>query len=177
MSTTAVGPQPVPQHNIPILTSERHDEFQAHLHQRIAERAFQLFEKDGADHGNDQNHWVQAEAELMQRATDVREAGSWISANASLSAGDADELQVLPLSDRAIVSGVRLAQGQGPVYLVIPWPVSIDPGTIAAYLKGRTLTVTAKHNSSPGNSTVPSPEPQSPPPNFAAAPQSSGADR
>jgi hypothetical protein len=158
MSTPAVAPQPVSQHNVTIISEDRRDEFQARIHQHIAERAYQLFEQDGGLNGNDDAHWLRAEGELLQRVPEVRETGSWITANASLANSDLKDLQVLVLRDRAIVAGVRPAQGaqgEGFAYLLIRWPVSVDPATAAAYVKGSTLTVTAKHSAtSPGESAI-----------------------
>jgi len=152
MSTPATAPQPVPQHNVTIVPEDRQGEFQARLHDHIAQRAYQHFEQDGGRHGNQDSHWLHAESELLQRIPEVRETGSWLSANATLTDSDTRDLQVLVLRDRAIVAGIRPEQG-GAAYLLIKWPVSVDPATAAAYLKGNNLTVTAKHTSSPGGST------------------------
>jgi hypothetical protein len=158
MSTPAVAPQPLSQHNVTIISEDRRDEFQAGIHQHIAERAYQLFEQDGGLNGNDDAHWLRAEGELLQRVAEVRETGSWITANASLANSDPKDLQVLVLRDRAIVASVRPAQGaqgEGFAYLLIKWPVSVDPATAAAYVKGSALTVTAKHSAtSPGESAI-----------------------
>jgi len=93
----------------------------------------------------------------MQRATEVRETGSWLTVNALVADGDPQDVQVLVLSDHAVVAGVRPARGEGYSYLLIKWPISVDPATAAAYLKGNSLTVTAKHSSSPSESTTHSP--------------------
>jgi HSP20 family molecular chaperone IbpA len=146
MSTPAAAPQPLSQHNVTIVPEDRRDEFHARLHQRVAERAYQLFEQDGGINGNQEPHWLRAERELLERVSEVRETGSWMTANASLPESDPKDLEVLIQRDRAIVAGVRRAQGEGFAYLLIRWPVSIDPATAAAYVKGQTLTVTAKHD-------------------------------
>ena len=33
---------------------------------RIAERAYELFLQDGCEHGNDLNHWLRAEQEIVE---------------------------------------------------------------------------------------------------------------
>jgi hypothetical protein len=152
MSTPATALQ---QRNVTILSKDRQDEFYGRLHQRICHRAYELFEGDGGNHGNDHRHWLQAENEVMQRVAEVREAGAWLAANATLGDCDGSDLQVMVLPDRAIISGVKTAQGDCIDYLLIKWPVSIDPATAAAYVKGNTLTVTAKHaGATPGESTT-----------------------
>lgn len=37
------------------------------IQQRIQERAYELFVEGGCEHGNDLEHWLQAEAELMPK--------------------------------------------------------------------------------------------------------------
>jgi len=47
-------------------------------HQKIAARAYALWERDGCPHGRDLEHWMQAEAEEMRqprRRKAVRAAG------------------------------------------------------------------------------------------------------
>jgi len=144
MSTPATAVQ---QRNVNILAEDRHGEFHARLHQRISDHAYGLFQRDSGQHGNHNRHWLQAENEVLRRVTEVREAGAWVAANAALANTDANDLQIMVLPDRAIVSGVKTTGGNDTEYLLIQWPVSIDPATAAAYVKGHTLTVTAKHAS------------------------------
>jgi len=154
MSTPAIAAQPIPQRNVSIVPQEQRDAFRAELQKRIAERAFQLFEQDGGQHGSQLSHWLQAESELLRRASEIREAGSWSTANATLADSDPQGLEVLVLRDRAIVAGVRSAPNNSSTYLLIKWPVAVDPATAAAYSKGNTLTVTAKHSPSPEEPTA-----------------------
>lgn len=35
--------------------------------QRIQQRAYELFEESGAQHGHDTEHWMQAESEILQQ--------------------------------------------------------------------------------------------------------------
>ncbi|MEP6934650.1 MAG: DUF2934 domain-containing protein [Nitrospirota bacterium] len=37
---------------------------EGHLHRRIAQRAFQLYEESGFRHGNDVEHWLEAERQV-----------------------------------------------------------------------------------------------------------------
>ena len=72
MSTPAVAP--LSQHNVVIISENQHSEFDARLHETIAQRAYEIFEKDGRLDGHQDAHWQQAECELLQRVTEVREA-------------------------------------------------------------------------------------------------------
>jgi hypothetical protein len=154
MSTPATAPQPISQHNVTIVAQEHHGEFHQHIQQRIAERAYQLFEIGGHADGKHQSHWLQAESELFERVPEIHETGNWLSASVTRADPDASGLQVLVERDRAIVAGARPALGDGVAFLLIKWPASIDPATAAAYLKGNTLTVTAKHTATQSDSTA-----------------------
>jgi Protein of unknown function (DUF2934) len=45
--------------------SEAHTEDHGHLHQEIAERAYLLYEQSGFQDGNDMEHWLEAERQIM----------------------------------------------------------------------------------------------------------------
>jgi Protein of unknown function (DUF2934) len=159
MSTPAKALKPLSQHNVLLITEDRRAAFESRLRQCIQDRAYQLFERNGAIPGQDQKHWFQAETELLERLPPVRESGAWCTANATLQNVEPQELQVLVLDDRAIVAVAKSphvdeASGgplnQSPAYLLIRWPIHVDPATAAAYLKGNTLVVTAKHSASKG---------------------------
>jgi hypothetical protein len=157
MSTPATALRTPTQHNVLIVTDEHRAEFESTLRHRIEERAYQLFELQGGLHGEERRHWTQAEAELLQNSSPVRETGSWSTANASLTDIDPQSVQVLVLQERAIVSFDKPAphadgesQKTCPTYLLIRWPVRVDPATAAAYIKDSTLVVTAKHAATTG---------------------------
>lgn len=141
MSTPATALKPLSQHNILIVTEDRRAAFESRLRQSIQDRAYQIFERQSG--GQAQAHWAQAETELLQHAPPVRESGTWYTANVSLQNVDAQNVQVLVLDDRAIAAVEN--PGQPPAYLLIRWPIRVDPATAAAYLKDNTLVVTVKH--------------------------------
>jgi hypothetical protein len=142
------------QRNIQILTDTNNESFAAALHECIARRAYEIFENAGRPAGEDQPHWFKAESEVLQHGSPIRESGSWSTANATLPGADAADVQVLLQSDRAILSCSKPAQ----CYVVFRFPVSVDPQTAAAYMKGDTFVLTAKHSSyhSPSLSHSPS---------------------
>jgi hypothetical protein len=149
MSTPASALKSVSQHNVVIVTGDQRAAFEAALRQGIQVRAYELFERQGGIPGRDQAHWLQAESQLLQRAAPVSESGSWSTANVSLPNADPHDVQVLVLDDHAIV-----ASGKPPAYLLIRWHCHVDPATAAAYLKGNTLVVTAKHLAAIGKSSA-----------------------
>jgi len=148
MSTPAKALNSSIQRNVLIVSEDQRQAFESRFWQSIQQRAYQLFEQGGRIHGQDRTHWLQAEKELLQYAPPPREAGAWSTANASLQNVDPQNVQVLVLQDRIMVSLAHPAER--PAYLLIRWPVRVDPATAAAYLKGDTLVVTAKHLATTG---------------------------
>jgi hypothetical protein len=127
------------QRNVQIITDGHHDAFAARLHDSIAKRAYEIFENAGRPAGQEQAHWFRAESEVLQHGSPIRESGSWSTANASLQG--ADDVQVWLQGDRAILSCSKPSQS----YAIFRFPVSVDPQTAAAYMKGHTFVLTAKH--------------------------------
>jgi hypothetical protein len=144
MSAPATALTQHTQRNVQIITDGNHDAFAAVLHNTIAKRAYEIFENAGQPTGEDQAHWLQAESEVLQHGSPVRESGSWSTANATLPGADAADVQVLLQDDRAILSCCKPSQS----YVIFRFPVSVDPQTAAAYMKGDTFVLTAKHSPS-----------------------------
>ncbi len=144
MSAPATALTQNTQRNVRIITDSNYDAFAAILHNTIAKRAYEIFENAGRPAGEDQAHWLRAESEVLQHGSPVRESGSWSTANATLPGAEAADVQVLLQSDRAVVSCCKPSQS----YVIFRFPVSVDPQTAAAYMKGDTFVLTAKHTSS-----------------------------
>jgi len=70
------------------------DEARANLASQIARRAYFLYLEDGAHHGHDLAHWLQAEVELFRERADLREPRSSI-ADAVKQAGKQERAFVL----------------------------------------------------------------------------------
>jgi hypothetical protein len=154
MSAPASALQAHPQRNVKIVAAEGRHHFESAIQQRISERAYELFESNGHASGCDRANWLQAEAEILQRGEPVRESSGWLTASAELQNSDPGSIQVLVLEDRAIVAGATLgvesASGESfraldNLYLLFHWSGAVDPATAAAYMKGSTLVLTAKH--------------------------------
>src|SRR5438067_10190207 len=83
------------------------------IQRKVAERAYQLFEASNAAHGKDQEHWLQAESEILQPGLETRESGSWLSITAALPDISGDKLDIYLEPHRAIVHGHRTSEQQG----------------------------------------------------------------
>ncbi|MGA2418881.1 MAG: DUF2934 domain-containing protein [Candidatus Acidiferrum sp.] len=149
MSTPAKGLDSAFQRNVAILTAAQEDEFASKFRQRVQDRAYQLYERQGSVDGQSDSHWLQAERELLQHAPPVHESGAWSTANLPLQDADTQNIQVLVFENRATV-----ALANPPAYFLIRWPNRVDPATAAAYMKGNTLVVTAKHTSASGGAAA-----------------------
>jgi hypothetical protein len=90
---------------IPVIQQEQQDSyaFESTLHERIAERAYQLFEQNGAEHGHDLAHWLQAEAEIIARIPEVRESGSWLTVNVAVPNVPTETISVLVDRNQALI--------------------------------------------------------------------------
>jgi hypothetical protein len=144
MSAPATALTQHTQRNVQIITDGDHQTFAAVLHDSIVKRAYEIFENAGRPAGQDQAHWFRAESEVLQSGSPTRESGSWSTANATLPGADATDVQVLLQSDRAILGCSKPSQS----YVIFRFPVSVDPQTAAAYMKGDTFVLTAKHSPS-----------------------------
>jgi HSP20 family molecular chaperone IbpA len=125
------------------------------IQERIADRAYALFESSGREHGNADQHWLQAESEVLQQGLEVRESGSWLSINAALPNISAEDIEICLEPERAIVRAKKRetiqdpksqAQGvtQTEIFLARSLPVEIEPSTASAAFKDQKLTLMVK---------------------------------
>lgn len=141
-----------------ILSEDQHaafQDFQDKIRQRISQRAYDIYrESEGAD-GNDFQHWVQAENEVLQRGLEVRESGSWLALNASIpdSSADSVEICLTPTSvtvhvEKQQAAGKADGQAQGQtsreIFLMHNLHTDIEPSTASATLKDEKLTIMVK---------------------------------
>jgi HSP20 family molecular chaperone IbpA len=123
------------------------------IHDRIAERAYELYQQSGYAPGNDQQHWFQAESEVVRRTLTVRESGSWIAVNGDLPNASAEDVQIY-VDQRCIVvrsAAPRPRQTEGPgfgrpieAFLLADLKVDLEPSTATAALKDQKLSLMVK---------------------------------
>jgi HSP20 family molecular chaperone IbpA len=125
------------------------------IRERIARRAYDLYQQDGNQPGRDMRHWLQAESEILTDVPEIRESGSWYTINVPLRGFRADEVQVSVEAQRAIVAAEKqevTASEPGrasnvleqAVFARAQWPIDVDPATASAYLMNGVLTLTVK---------------------------------
>lgn len=144
-----------------IISGGKKEDLERVIRGKISERAYYLFEGSGREHGNPERHWLQAEAEVMQRGTlEVRESGTWLSINATLPGASVEIVEVFLDPHSVIVSMKdcgdvenRESQTQGAMqprqYLVADLNVEVEPATASASFKDQKLTLMIKERDSP----------------------------
>jgi hypothetical protein len=55
-----------------VVSEDQSTAFQDKVRQRVAERAYDIYQSSGGQPGNDYEHWIQAENEVLQRGIEVR---------------------------------------------------------------------------------------------------------
>ncbi|HXM92988.1 MAG TPA: DUF2934 domain-containing protein [Candidatus Dormibacteraeota bacterium] len=149
MSATAPAPKKRSSANAPqIVPQEERDAFLNALQRRTALRAFEVFTMAGSAPGDELSHWFQAEKELLERITDVRESGHWIHVNKSVQNIPATAITILVERNRAIVAQAVTPSGSqssdsGSItnYFLAEWPGEVEPATASAYKKNGILTL------------------------------------
>jgi HSP20 family molecular chaperone IbpA len=152
-SPSAAAPSKDSSFAIPVnSTPERvHDR----VRERIANRAYDLYQQDGGGHGQDMRHWLQAESEILRDVPEIRESASWYTINVPLRGFAANEVQVSVERRLAVVAAEKQQvtpsePGRGSdvldesIYASAKWPTDVDPNTASAYLKDGVMTLTVK---------------------------------
>lgn len=137
------------------LSGEELDGLNRHIHERICERAFQLFEASGRVEGHDQEHWLRAESEILQRGISVRESGSWLAIDASLPGVSSEDVQIYLEPRRVVIRAKRdrTASGSGEqprieeMFLTGELMVDSEPSTATASLRDNALLLMVKKRS------------------------------
>jgi HSP20 family molecular chaperone IbpA len=126
------------------------------LKQRVARRAYELFERGGRAEGNDMRHWLQAESEILSKIPEIRETSSSYTVNVPVQGFKPDEIYVGVDANRTLVladtqdttDGRSKSQQPGfsrkSLFLAADWPAPVDPATASAQIKNGNLILTVK---------------------------------
>jgi HSP20 family protein len=138
-----------------ILSEDQHSAFHAKVRQSISQRAYDIYQNSGSQDGNDYEHWIQAENEVLQRGIEVRESGSWLAFNASIPEGSADDVEICLTPTSITVhaeknQSINTAEGNAQevrereIFLAHDLNTEIEPATASATLKDQKLTIMVK---------------------------------
>ena len=132
------------------------------LNGEIARKAYELYEQAGNEHGQDLSHWLQAEAQIVQRIPEIHESSSWYTVHVPLPGFSAEEVHVGVEPSRAIIAANRTSSTDDnassdngsstgatrafheSIFLIAEWPEEVDPATASAYIRDESLTLTVK---------------------------------
>jgi len=128
------------------------------IRDRIADRAYQLYEASGHAPGRDQDHWLQAEAEVLRHNLEVRESGSWVAVDGSLPGVVAENLEIYVDARRIIIlakepeaaGGIAGSSADRPApeyFLVADLDIEVEPASANAALKDGKLSLMVKKRS------------------------------
>ncbi|HET6143310.1 MAG TPA: DUF2934 domain-containing protein [Candidatus Acidoferrales bacterium] len=116
----------------------------------IAQRAYEIYQSRGGEHGFDQDDWLKAEGELLPRFdVDYDVSASSLRLTAHVPGFDAADLEVEVGHQRAVVCGIHLNSGQTAdnhhrhkkVMRIIDLPFDVDPESAQATLRSETLQI------------------------------------
>jgi HSP20 family molecular chaperone IbpA len=140
--------------SFPISVQKECQHLKDRANKAVARRAYALYLSEGAREGDDLNHWLRAESEVLRRVPEIRESSLWYIVNVPFIGFEPEQIQVgvdetgvIITADKIQTSGERKADGDSfreSLFLVATWPSSVNPSTASAYLKGESLTLTAK---------------------------------
>src|SRR5580704_8682606 len=133
------------------------------LNHEVSRRAYELYEQSGNEQGQDLIHWLQAESQILQRLSEIRESGSWYTINTPIRGFKPEEIQVTVDERSALIAATNSSQNpenqtvstgsasslNQSVFLLAQWPTDVDPATASAYIKNDTLTLTVKRAGAP----------------------------
>jgi HSP20 family molecular chaperone IbpA len=150
--------------SVPVLVNPEESHLHSKLNSKIASRAYELYEQNGANHGNDLFNWLQAETEILTRIPEIRQTDSSFSVFAPLESFSAEEISVtvepgraLILADKHHSSDANAREGsqssRESAFFITEWPGQVEPSTATAQLKQGNLVLTVKRvNSTPHSS-------------------------
>jgi HSP20 family molecular chaperone IbpA len=120
----------------------------------VAQRAYELFENRGSEHGHDGKDWFQAESEIFHPITiEMGDPGEAYTAFAIVSGYRPEDLKISAESRRLTICGLSCTEGtectrpqEGSqhterFYFSISLPTEIDTAAVSADIRGDVLEV------------------------------------
>jgi HSP20 family molecular chaperone IbpA len=126
------------------------------LYDRIAKRAYALFESHGGEHGHDVEHWVEAEKSILNPMNVQLEDGeAEIIVRADVPGFNSDDLEIQVEPERLTIAGSHQSKSESKkdetvsteesleeIFQTIPLPAEVETAKVNATLKNGVLTVT-----------------------------------
>ena len=142
--------------NPKLIKHQSHLDRLTELQEAIACRAYELFERRGCEHGQDQADWLRAESELLQSlSVEVREQEDRLAVEAQMPGFSAEQIEVSAELRRLIISGRSGLTDGGEAentfsreilakeaFCLLDLPVEVDAGKVEATFRDGVLNVT-----------------------------------
>jgi HSP20 family molecular chaperone IbpA len=128
------------------------------LYEEIARRAFANFEENGAVHGRDLDHWLQAESAMLHRVPlEIEETETAFVVHAEMPEFSEDEIEIVVEPHRLFITAAReedlggdpWVESEMPedaayrqVFRLLDLPGEIDPNQVTALLNEGALEIT-----------------------------------
>jgi HSP20 family molecular chaperone IbpA len=129
-------------------------EYMNELYEKIAKRAFLLFEHDGRTHGHDVQHWMEAEAEFLSPLPlEISEAETELTVRAEVPGFTEKEIEIVVEPARLFITGkaektedkrkktLYSEISSKEVFRSIALPAEIDPDKVTALLNNGVLEI------------------------------------
>jgi HSP20 family protein len=138
---------------VPLKLASRDDIFARmnEVHAAISQRAYEIFEGQGASHGHDLDDWLQAESELLRPAAiEVTESANGVAVQAELSGYSAHALKISVEPRRLVICGRKESKEnhkgkkvarREEILRVVELPAEVDPERTTATLNDARLKV------------------------------------
>jgi HSP20 family protein len=157
MSTVAVQRASTPT----ALTHSPHD-YLNELYDKVARRAFSIFEYNGHTHGHDLEDWLEAESEFLNPVPlELTETDSEFTVRAEVPGFTEKELEVVAEPGRLFITGKTEKKSEekkqktifseisaNEIFRSFPLPAEIDPEKVNAVLKNGVLEI-SMHKAKP----------------------------
>jgi HSP20 family molecular chaperone IbpA len=125
------------------------------MKEKVARRAYELFERGGNADGDDLQHWLQAESELLAKIPEIRETSSSYTVNVPVQGFKPDEIYVGVDSNRTLILAEKQESTDGrkwqepgfsrrSLFHAADWPTPVDPATASAQIKNGILILSVK---------------------------------
>jgi len=127
------------------------------VHDRITERAFEVFQQNGSRSGTELDDWIAAEQALVwQPSLDISETDGTYTIRAAVPGMAPENLEVTTTSDQVVISGERQHSQEetrgrvhvsefsaGSLFRRVHYPGPVDPSGVRATFRNGILEITA----------------------------------
>ena len=145
-------------YSVPVKADDKEATKKANV--KVARRAYEIYQQNGGDHGNDLLHWLQAESEIFNRVVEVQQSDSSYSIVTPISGFTPDEVSVAVEQDRALIVANKVnqkaansndeAESSESAFFLVEWPEAVDPSTANAQMKQGNLVLTVNRSTNGG---------------------------